>query len=73
MLFTWRHRYRRVDVVFCTNDDLAVGAMFECQRQGLRIPQDMGFAGFHGHDIGQVVVPASASVSTPRTDWSGRR
>ncbi|XNM86663.1 gluconate operon transcriptional repressor GntR [Escherichia coli] len=51
---------------FCTNDDLAVGAAFECQRLGLKVPDDMAIAGFHGHDIGQVMEPRLASVLTPR-------
>lgn len=59
-------RYPQMDSIFCTNDDLAVGAAFECQRLGLRIPQDMAIAGFHGHDIGQVMEPQIASVLTPR-------
>lgn len=59
-------RYPDMDSIFCTNDDLAVGAAFECQRLGLRIPQDMAIAGFHGHDIGQVMEPQLASVLTPR-------
>ncbi|WCG82843.1 gluconate operon transcriptional repressor GntR [Pectobacterium sp. A5351] len=61
-----QEEYPQVDSVFCTNDDLAVGAMFECQRQGLRVPEDIGVAGFHGHDIGQAMVPKLASVLTPR-------
>ncbi|ROI18490.1 LacI family DNA-binding transcriptional regulator [Escherichia coli] len=48
------------------NDDLAVGAAFECQRLGLKVPDDMAIAGFHGHDIGQVMEPRLASVLTPR-------
>ena len=52
--------------MFCTNDDLAVGAAFECQRLGLKVPDDMAIAGFHGHDIGQVMEPRLASVLTPR-------
>ena len=55
-----------LDGIFCTNDDLAVGAAFECQRLGLKIPDDMAIAGFHGHDIGQVMEPRLASVLTPR-------
>ncbi|MCQ4856855.1 substrate-binding domain-containing protein, partial [Escherichia coli] len=55
-----------LDGVFCTNDDLAVGAAFECQRLGLKVPDDMAIAGFHGHDIGQVMEPRLASVLTPR-------
>lgn len=47
-----RREYPQLDGIFCTNDDLAVGAAFECQRLGLKIPDDMAIAGFHGHDIG---------------------
>ncbi|WP_154929097.1 gluconate operon transcriptional repressor GntR [Pantoea anthophila] len=63
--------YPETDSLFCTNDDLAVGAMFECQRQGLRVPDQMAIAGFHGHDISQVVTPQLATVLTPR-DRIGR-
>ena len=59
-------RYPETDSLFCTNDDLAVGAMFECQRQGLNVPAQMAIAGFHGHDITQVVTPRLATVLTPR-------
>ncbi len=66
MLRQAQEQYPKIDSIFCTNDDLAVGAIFECQRQGIRIPQDMGVAGFHGHDIGRVMQPKLASVLTPR-------
>ena len=61
-----RREYPQLDGIFCTNDDLAVGAAFECQRLGLNIPADMAIAGFHGHDIGQAMEPRLASVLTPR-------
>ncbi|MBS0848235.1 gluconate operon transcriptional repressor GntR [Citrobacter sp. JGM124] len=61
-----RLEYPELDSVFCTNDDLAIGAVFECQRQGLRIPDDIAIAGFHGHDIGQAMEPRLASIFTPR-------
>ena len=61
-----KREYPELDGIFCTNDDLAVGAAFECQRLGLRIPDDIAIAGFHGHDIGQVMEPPLASVLTPR-------
>lgn len=66
LLLEAQKRYPDTDSLFCTNDDLAVGAMFECQRQGLRVPEEMAIAGFHGHDITQVVTPALATVLTPR-------
>ncbi|MBP5981694.1 MAG: gluconate operon transcriptional repressor GntR [Halomonas sp.] len=54
------------DGIFCTNDDVAVGAYFECQRRGIDVPGKMSIAGFHGHDIGQAMSPRLASVITPR-------
>lgn len=61
-------KYPELDGIFCTNDDLAVGAIFECQRRGIAVPGRIGVAGFHGHDIGQAMVPKLASVITPRKD-----
>ena len=55
-----------VDGLFCTNDDVAVGAYFECLRRGVAVPQRIAIAGFHGHDVGQVMSPRLASVVTPR-------
>ena len=49
-----RREYPQLDGVFCTNDDLAVGAAFECQRLGLKVPDDMA------------IEPRLASVLTPR-------
>jgi len=59
-------QYPDLDGLICTNDDLAVGALFECQRRGIKVPEQIGIAGFHGHDIGQAMVPRLASVITPR-------
>lgn len=58
--------YPDADGVFCTNDDVAVGAYFECQRCEIDVPGRMALAGFHGHDVGQVMAPRLASVITPR-------
>ena len=42
-----------IDAIFCTNDDLAVGVLLECQAQGKTVPQEMAIAGFHGLEIGR--------------------
>ncbi|WP_040976444.1 gluconate operon transcriptional repressor GntR [Necropsobacter massiliensis] len=60
--------YPATDGIFCTNDDLAIGALFECQRLGIKIPQQIAIAGFHGHDVGQSMTPQLATVITPRLD-----
>lgn len=61
-------QYPNADGVFCTNDDLAVGIVFECQRLGINIPEELSIAGFHGHDVGQAMHPKLASVKTPRLE-----
>ncbi|EJS88885.1 hypothetical protein AAUPMB_08329, partial [Pasteurella multocida subsp. multocida str. Anand1_buffalo] len=53
---------------FCTNDDLAIGALFECQRRGIKVPKQIAIAGFHGHDVGQSMTPQLATVITPRLE-----
>ncbi|MBA5761478.1 gluconate operon transcriptional repressor GntR [Vibrio sp. 404] len=60
--------YPDVDGIVCTNDDLAIGALYECQRRGIRVPEQIAIAGFHGHDISQVIIPKLATVVTPREE-----
>lgn len=56
----------KTDAVFCCNDDLAMGALFECQRRGIKVPEQLAIAGFN--DLAPVgwTVPAITSVTTPR-------
>jgi len=61
-----QRNYPETDAIFCTNDDVAVGAYFECLRQGIGVPEHIAIAGFHGHDVGQAMTPRLASVVTPR-------
>ena len=51
-----------LDSVFCTNDLLAAGALFECQRRGLSVPGQIAVMGFSDLDIGQVSVPSLSTV-----------
>ncbi len=60
------------DAIFCNNDDLAVGALFECQRAALAVPADMGIAGFNDLEMMEAAYPPLTSVRTPRYEI-GRR
>lgn len=55
-----------LDGIFCTNDDLAIGALYECQKLGISVPEQIGIAGFHGLDIANTMVPKLTTVITPR-------
>lgn len=53
------------DAVFCNNDDLALGVLFECQRRGISVPGDFGICGFNDLGVTSECVPAVTSVRTP--------
>ncbi|EKT52975.1 gluconate operon transcriptional repressor GntR [Providencia burhodogranariea] len=72
LLHDCKAKYPETDGLFCTNDDLAIGAIFECQRLGIKVPEELSISGFHGHDVGQVMTPKLASILTPR-DQMGRK
>ncbi len=55
-----------LDGIFCTNDDIAVGALLECEVRGIDVPSQMAIAGFHGLEIGRATTKKLASVITPR-------
>jgi LacI family transcriptional regulator, gluconate utilization system Gnt-I transcriptional repressor len=61
-----------LEAVFTCNDDLALGAMFECQRRGMRVPGDMSIIGFNDLEFCASAHPSLSSVSTPRYDMGKR-
>lgn len=64
----WRQRvaWPDCDAVFCVNDDLALGALFECQRRGVQVPKDLAIVGFNDLPYAKLSVPTITSVTTPR-------
>ncbi|WP_392558419.1 DNA-binding transcriptional regulator IdnR [Orbus mooreae] len=60
--------YPNIDGVFCTNDDIAVGVLLECQHYNIPVPEQIAIAGFHGLDIRLANQQQIASVITPRFD-----
>jgi LacI family gluconate utilization system Gnt-I transcriptional repressor len=56
----------KMDAVFCNNDVMALGALFECMQRGIRVPEDFGIAGFNDFDIMEAAYPSITSVRSPR-------
>lgn len=64
-----------VTAVFTCNDDLALGALFECQRRGKHVPDDIAIVGFNDLDFCVAAVPPLTSVSIERREmgkWAAR-
>ena len=66
MLASMLERWPDLEGIFCGNDDLAAGALFECQRRRLNVPDQLALAGFNGLDITEATAPPLATVVTPR-------
>ncbi|MCW3478644.1 LacI family DNA-binding transcriptional regulator [Neisseriaceae bacterium JH1-16] len=54
------------DAVFCCNDDLAIGAIAQCHRLGLAVPDRVAIAGFNDLQPAAWTTPALTTVATPR-------
>jgi LacI family transcriptional regulator len=54
-----------LDAVFCGNDLIAIGAMKELKKNGLRIPQDIGVMGFDDIYMASQVYPRLTTVRQP--------
>ena len=55
-----------IDAVFCVNDDLALGVLFECQRRRISVPRDIVLVGFNDLEFMASAVPSLTSVRTNR-------
>jgi LacI family gluconate utilization system Gnt-I transcriptional repressor len=55
-----------IEAVFCVNDDLALGALFECKRRHMAVPGQMAIVGFNDLEFMSSSVPTLTSVRTNR-------
>jgi LacI family transcriptional regulator len=58
----------RPTAVFAANDSMAIGVMSGLRHAGLRVPDDVGVAGFDDIPIGRYLTPALTTVSASITD-----
>jgi len=65
-------REPEMTAVFCGNDNLALGALFECQRRGVEVPRDMSIMGFNDLEFAVCAHPSLSTVATPRYEMAKR-
>lgn len=51
-----------LQAVFCSNDTLALGALLESRRRGLRVPEDLSVVGFSDLPVAAACFPALTTV-----------
>ena len=65
-------RHPETDAVFCNNDDLALGALFEAMRMGVLVPGQLGICGFNDLEMMRAAEPPLTSVRTNRFEMGTR-
>jgi len=55
-----------VEAVFCNNDDIALGALFEAKRRNIDVPGRLGISGFNDLEYMEAAAPSLTSVRTHR-------
>lgn len=62
------HDVPNLDAIFCTNDDVAIGAMIACVEMGIKVPDQIAVLGYNGLNIGTTTIPKLTSVITARKE-----
>ena len=55
--------YPDTDAAMCVSDMSAFGAIMECRRRGLRVPDDLAVAGFGNFEVSWCCEPPITTVS----------
>lgn len=53
------------DAVFAANDRMALGVLLYCREKGIRVPEDLGIAGFDDNAFAEYLTPPLTTVRPP--------
>jgi LacI family transcriptional regulator, gluconate utilization system Gnt-I transcriptional repressor len=56
-----------LDVVYFHNDEMAIGGLHYCQSRGIRVPEDLGIAGWGGMEAASVLPRRLTTTVVPTT------
>lgn len=54
-----------VEAIFFSADSLALAALLECNRRGIRVPEQLAICGFGDYDLSAAVTPSLTTVQIP--------
>lgn len=54
--------------IFCGNDLLAIGALLEAQRMGLKVPRQLSICGVDNHELSEAINPGLTTINLPTQD-----
>ena len=61
---------KKIDAIFCTSDEIAMGSYQAIKEAGLKIPNDISIIGFDNSRISELVKPKLTSVQLPYSEMT---
>ena len=55
--------------IFCTNDEMAMGAIRAIQERDLKVPEHIAVVGFDDINVSQFLNPSLTTIRVPRKQW----
>jgi LacI family gluconate utilization system Gnt-I transcriptional repressor len=60
------HPHPKLDAVYFSNDDLAIGGYFHCIENGISIPGQLALFGYNGLEVTRLAPQPLSTIRTPR-------
>lgn len=57
-----------LDALVCASDELACGALYECQRRHIKVPEQLAVVGFGNSDVSHVCQPTLTTMTVPHKE-----
>ncbi len=57
-----------LDALVCASDELAGGALYECQRRRIKVPDNLAVVGFGNSEFSRVCQPPLTTMTIPHRD-----
>ncbi|MBU3892040.1 LacI family DNA-binding transcriptional regulator [Serratia rhizosphaerae] len=57
-----------LDALVCASDELACGALYECQRRHVKVPEQLAVVGFGNSEVSRVCQPPLTTMTVPHRE-----
>ncbi|MEM0908229.1 MAG: LacI family DNA-binding transcriptional regulator [Pseudomonadota bacterium] len=62
---TLLNRVTNLDAIYCQNDEMAIGSLAYCSARGVRVPDDIGVAGWGGYQAAAILPRLLTTTAVP--------
>jgi DNA-binding LacI/PurR family transcriptional regulator len=61
----WLNNHQKIDAIFASDDDSAIGAIMAINEAGFKVPDDIAVVGFDDIDLSRFLTPPLTTVQSP--------